>query len=116
MTGNNDYIERMHRARAEKNWEALVEMGKSLLASQEYEPAIECFTEARHLNKVEPLTHKHLGDAYLAMAEQNSLDEVVKQKCLEKGRACYEDALQQAEARKDEHFLAEFSAEIIRKI
>lgn len=116
MTANRNLIESIHRARAEKNWEALIEIGKNLLNSQEYESAVECFIEARHLNKEEPITHKHLADAYLAMSEQGSLDETVKKKCLEKARTCYQDALQQAETIKDEHFLAEFSEEIIRKI
>lgn len=111
----NEILQAIHRARAERNWESLIEIGKALLNKTEFDLAIECFIEARHLNKDDPITHKHLGDAY--WAEAQALQELNNsgRELQEKAHKCYLDALSIAEAQNDMHFLTEFRQELLRK-
>lgn len=102
------------RAKSEKNWEDLLEIGKNRLIEEDYLLAIACLTESRHFNLQEPLTHLYLGKAHQSHADALKAEGNAESAILnyEKAQSCYWSALETAESRNDIHFLTEFKPEI----
>jgi hypothetical protein len=107
----------IERARAEKNWEDLIELGKRCLKFQLFDLALYALTEARHFNNLLPLTHKQVGDAFWTQAEyvekMGHTDQ--SRELREKAHKCYQDALQMAAQVNDHHFITEFRRELVAK-